>query len=42
MEIDKSPCNGTVMRYQSINLLQVRSTVILLFGGKRAMMEGIV
>lgn len=35
MEIDKSLCNDTVMRYQSTNLLQVRSAVILLFGGKR-------
>lgn len=34
MEIDKSLCNGTVMRYQSTNLLQVRSAVIPLFGGK--------
>lgn len=35
MEIDKSLCNGTVMRYQSPNLLQVKGAVIPLFGGKR-------
>lgn len=42
MEIDKSRCNGTVMRYQSSNLLQVRGAVIPLFGGKTAGMEGLL
>lgn len=42
MEIDKSRCNGTVMRYQSSNLLQVRGAVIPLFGGKTAVMEGLL
>lgn len=40
MEIDKSLCNGTVMRYQSPNLLQVKGAVIPLFGGKRIWWKG--
>lgn len=35
MEIDKSLCNGAAMRYQSTNLLQVKSAVIPLFGRKK-------
>lgn len=42
MERDKSLCNGTVMRYQSPNLMQVKGAVIPLFGGKTAVMEGIL
>lgn len=43
MEIDKSLRNGTVMRYQSTNLLQVKSAVILLFGEEGGcMVEGIL
>lgn len=36
MEIDKSLCNGTVMRYQSPNLLQVKGAVIPLFGENKS------
>lgn len=42
MEIDESPRHGTVMRYQSPNFLPVKGAVILPFGGKTAVMEGIL
>lgn len=41
MEIDKSQCDGTVMRYQSTNLLQVKRAMIL-FLEKRTGLEGIL
>ena len=41
MEIDKSRCDGGVMRYQSTNLLQVKREMIPCLE-KRTWLEGIV